>query len=45
LSVTDEDPKVFDLVDQVDTPTVIRVTALAILVMGALIAFRYFSTV
>jgi rhomboid protease GluP len=45
LSVTDEDPKVFELVDQVDTPTVIRVTALAILVMGALVAFRYFSTV
>lgn len=43
LSVTDEDPKVFDLVDQVDTAFVIRVSALAILVMGALVAFRYYS--
>ena len=45
LSVSDEDPKVFDLVDRVDTPTIIRVTALAILLMGALVAFRYYSAV
>ena len=45
LSVTEEDPKLFDLVDQVDSATVIRVTAVAILVMGALVALRYFSAV
>jgi len=45
LAMSEEDPKVFDLVDRVDYQIIIQVTVLSLLVMGALVALRYFSAI
>jgi rhomboid protease GluP len=43
LVVSKEDPKLFDLVDRVENQTILQVTSVSMLVIGSLVALRYFS--